>query len=220
MRGTREEDAAARFRLRFERTGPALWWDHQRYTRELRAAISRAAIASNPRDAHIVSAPPAPQGCLSTHEYADLALRVTTTCADLTEALRGAFHGGLRLIRATRLLTWMPGIRAGLIARCYEVRSPHARPDHAEAFLAAGAWPWHRWKRGTYRTLDVRTAVTDLHCMPGGAGFALRCADTAPRPAEVIAAIFGVPWAEALLLPLRCTGVLFAAPPPTGLDSP
>lgn len=203
----------ARFRLRLERCGPGLWWDQKRFLAALRIMLKDAGFERRADGAYITAAPVSPPGCASAHEYAELALFTPATCASLMNRLRAALDAGLRLLSVVRLPAWALDIRKALTARCHEVVCPALDASRAAAFLAAAQWPWTRWKKGQARVLDLRPAVPEMVCLSRRVRFAVECSDIAPKPAEIMASVFGMPLAEALLLPTACTGIRMARQP-------
>lgn len=205
---------AARFRLRLERRGPALWWDQKQFLGALRGMLERAGLDRRRDGAFVSAAPVSPPGCRSSYEYAELALATPSTSAGLMQRLRNALARGLHLRSVVRLMPWAPGIRGAVDVRCFETVCPGADSARAARFLAADQWPWTRWKRGAPRTVDIRPAVRELICLSGRVRFALEWHDSAPKPAEVMATVFGLPVSEAVLLPTACTGIRSVPQPP------
>jgi len=218
--GSGKAPGKARFRLRFERVGQALWWDQGRFLNALRAVLERAGLEPRAHGAYIAAGPPSPPGCTSPHEYADLTLALPMTCSALANrvvnGLEAGLHACLRLRSIVRVPVWGLDIRKAIEARCFEVIHPGLSKSAVTRFMAASTWPWTRWKRGAARRLDVRGAVSEMICLSGRVRFALECTDGAPRPAEVMASVFGLPLAEALLLPTACTGVRMVRQPVHG----
>jgi len=205
--------AKARFRLRLARNGQALWWDQRRFLAALRHMLHRAGLDPRAHGAYITAAPMPPPGCTSAHEFAELSLSQPITCVQLMARLGRALEAGVHLLSIVRVPVWSLDIRQALRARCYEVAGARVESGQAAEFLAAPTWPWTRWKRGRARVMDVRPAVLEMVCLSGRVRFALECADTDPKPAEVMASVFGLPLAEALLLPMACTGARMVRQP-------
>ena len=169
--------------------------------------LQQAGLDPRKDGAYIAAAPVSPPGCRSEYEYAELSLATPVVSTTLLARLANAVEAGLRLLSLVRMPPWSPEIRTALRARCYEMTCPSVVSGKVDTFLAATHWPWTRWKKGQIRELDIRPAVTEIICLSGRVRFALECSDIAPKPAEVIASIFGLPLVECQLLPITCTGI-------------
>ena len=163
-----------KLRLRFEKTGRAIYISHLDLMRTMQRAFNRSGYALkysegfNPRP-QISIALPLPVGMGSVCELMDFTLKEEADLSELHERLTRAMPEGIRILEAyvperkTALLKWLE-IRGKFE---YDERDPVAMCEALQAFFALEEIViLRRTKRGEGES-DIRPAIRSLTFVPG-----------------------------------------------------
>ncbi len=163
-----------KLRLRFEKTGRAIYISHLDLMRTMQRAFNRSGYALkysegfNPRP-QISIALPLPVGMGSVCELMDFTLKEEADLSELPERLTRAMPEGIRILEAyvperkTALLKWLE-IRGKFE---YDERDPVAMCEALQAFFALEEIViLRRTKRGEGES-DIRPAIRSLTFVPG-----------------------------------------------------
>lgn len=177
FRPARAGGPAARWRLRYRKTGPAALLGHLDFIRELPRVIRRAGV----RTAYTEGFHPKPDmsfgpalavGLASLDEYLDIKLIDAPDPEELLERLNRASAPGVEFTGAALLGPNDPGLSKLITAAVYVVGlagatverlgGPDAIERRVAAFLAQSEVRVRRDVKGVGRLIDVRGGVTDL----------------------------------------------------------
>lgn len=143
-------------------------------------------------------------------EYMDFELSEPITGAEFMRRLAAEVPEGVELRSARRVPPGAKPLKAAIRTFRYRVRGEFARAE-AERFRQASTWPVIRTRKGQERTLDLRRCVSKLEVGPGEVIMDIEArAEGTPKPEEVIASVFGIPWKDALLMDTERSGVRFS----------
>ncbi|MBI4700550.1 MAG: TIGR03960 family B12-binding radical SAM protein [Deltaproteobacteria bacterium] len=173
----RDPAAGQRYRLRFEKLGPATLLGHLDLVRELPRVLRRAdvpmvyTLGYHPKPA-MSFGPALPLGCASLDEHVDvrlLPLLDAPALTDLVARLNAASPAGLNFLQASRLAHEEPGLGELVngaryviaFARAALVERGCGEPDawlraRCEAFMASEELVVERVHKGGTKTVDLR----------------------------------------------------------------
>ena len=183
----------------------------------VRGAVERAGlpVARSGRGVpRVESGPHLAPAHTSQCEYMDFELTDPITGAEFLRRLSAELPEGIGAMSARRLPPGARSLKATVRLLRYRVAGEFT-PEQAERFRRAGAWPVVLIRKGQERALYLRRSVARLEVGPGEVTMDIEVrADGTPKPEEVIASVFGIPWDDALLLETERSGMLFSGAPP------
>jgi len=199
-----------RYRIRYAKQGAEALTSHLDLVRSMPRLFRRAGLPLRYSDGFhpkpVMSfAPALSLGASSTGEVMDVDLVQDLADAEVFDRLRACQTEGLQVLEVKQIDRRAPGIGVSLAMAHYAVElRPATAGEDAEkpeksalsrqvrralwAFMAAGSWVGPVRRRGRWRTLDMRRAVTALSVGDDGrVRLSLRLGqDASARPAEII----------------------------------
>ena len=203
----------ATWRVKLSRVGGARWQTPQDYACAVRDAalagglpVLRAKGDRGPWRV-ITGAPPA-VGQVSRGDYVDVELEGPLTARTAASRLRAHLPPGMELLWMGRLPPGAPAIHRAVQSIRYAVWSTCWDSSRIAAFEAAAHWPCLRKKQDKTQEFDLKTCISRLEADGPQLRFdtAVR-AEGVPKPYETVSALFCIPRAEAILLPVERLGV-------------
>ncbi|MFP4173605.1 MAG: DUF2344 domain-containing protein [Candidatus Hydrogenedentota bacterium] len=203
----------ATWRVKLTRVDGARWQTPQEFIRAVRDAALAGGLplqrAKGDRGAWRVTAgaPPA-AGQRSCGDYVDLELEGPLTAHTASARLQAHLPPGMELLWMGQLPPGAPAISRAVQAIRYAVWSICWDSSRIAAFEAAVHWPCVRKKLDKIQEFDLKTCISRLEADGPQLRFdtAVR-AEGVPKPYEVVSALFCIPRAEAILLPVERLGV-------------
>ena len=152
-------------------------------------------------------APSALPWCYQSCEYADIALTQPMRGETVSSQLAASLPAGLELRWARRMPNHTASIAASLRGAAYAFHGALSM-KYRDAFLNCNTFPYKRVRKLRERWYDLRQVVSMLRWRREKVELYLaHLQDGAVRPHEALAAIFHLPWEEAVLLPTERTAL-------------
>lgn len=203
----------ATWRIKLSRVGGARWQTPQDFAYAVRDAALAAGLplqrAKGDRGAWRVTAgAPLAAGQLSRGDYVDLELEGPLTAYAASSGLQAHLPRGMDVVWMGRLPLGAPAIHRAVQSIRYAVWSICWDKSRIAAFEAAAHWPCLRKKQDKTQEFDLKTCISHLEADGPQLRFdtAVR-AEGVPKPHETVSALFRIPRAEAILLPVERLGV-------------
>lgn len=203
----------ATWRVKLSRVGGARWRTPQDFVNAVRDAALAGGLplqrAKGDRGAWRVTAgaPPA-VGQRSRGDYVDLELEGPLTARTASARLRAHLPQGMELLWMGQLPPGASAIHCAVQSIRYAVWNMGWDSSRIAAFEAAADWPCLRKKQDKIQEFDLKMCISRLEADGPQLRFdtAVR-AEGVPKPYEIVSALFCIPRAEAILLPVERLGV-------------
>ncbi len=191
-------------RAKFSRESAAREWTFQEFLRHIHDAAEHSGLPmarTASRRLRITAGPPLIQGQTSRCEYLDFDLGAPLTSAEFAKCLAPQFPDGVRLLWQRRVGSSVLHLKAAAQAFAYRIAGAFD-PAAVSAFHASARWPMARTKTSGLRHFDLKRSVLRLEADAEGLSLVIAVQpDGTPKPAEVVAAVFGLDLEHAASLP-------------------
>jgi len=201
----------AKFRMRMARNPKGRWILPNTARRHIQEALDAAQLPVRRKRGRpfVEAGPPLAPGHTTSCEFYDVDVTAPITTAAFARRLDPTLPPGFEIRWIRRLRPRARSLQAAASAFCYTVQCC-VDAGRAVQFHQAATWPLARSKRGRQNTIDLKNNVSRIAVRPACVDFCIEVhAEGVPKPEEAVASIFGLEWAEAMLLPIERTAIFF-----------
>jgi radical SAM family uncharacterized protein/radical SAM-linked protein len=192
-----EEQASARIRLRFSKTGSMRYLSHLELITVFTRAVSRGRVPilfsqgfhPHPKFSFATATS---VGIESTAEYMDMFVVAGIAPDEVQCRLNAVLPEGLHILEAQQKEVKSPSLSTLIAATRYRIVLDEELckelPKKCEQFMAHDSFVIHRTKKGVQKTVDLRAEIVSL----AAAGNSLELVASRGKPAEYVRAVTGI----------------------------